>query len=200
MKQGRKLYLIRHGQVLGYDDFPIYGHTDVELTEVGILQMEHLAERLRLVEIGVIYSSDLKRCLAGARILARHHDVSIQPMAALREVYFGAWEGMGLSEIREQFPRELTEREADLVHFAPPGNGESIARLAERVLPCTRDILNRHKEGNIVIVGHGAVNRVILCDALGLDLSRMFNLHLDYGCLSIIEYHPDRTLVRLVNG
>jgi alpha-ribazole phosphatase len=200
MKKVTKLYLIRHGQVQGYDGFPIYGHTDVELTEVGIMQMEHLAERLRLVEIGVIYSSDLKRCLAGAHIISLYHDVSIHSMAELREVYFGAWEGMGIKEIRDQFPNELTKREADLVHFSPPGNGESIGHLAKRVRPCYRDILNRHREENILIVGHGAVNRVILCDALGLDLGRMFNLHLDYGCLSIIEYYPDRTLVRLVNG
>lgn len=195
-----RLYLARHGQVQGYDRYPAYGHTDVELTEVGLLQMEHLAGRLRLAEIHAVYSSDLKRTVTGARIMARHHDVPITAVPQLREVYFGDWEGKGFPEIRAEHPELLTKREKDLVGFEPPGGGESIGGLAERVMPAFREILERSGEKNILLVAHGAVNRVILCDALGLELNRMFNLQQDYGCLNIIDYFPDRTLVRLVNG
>ena len=44
------------------------------------------------------------------------------------------------------------------------------------------------------------VNRVILCHTLGLDLSRLFHLQQDYGCLNIIEYYPDSTQLKLLNG
>ena len=184
----------------GFEDFPAYGHTDVELTEVGLLQMEHLAGRLRLAEIHAVYLSDLKRTVTGARIIARHHDVPITAVPQLREVYFGDWEGKSFLEIRAQYPELLTKREADLVGFEPPGGGESIGRLAERVMPGFREILEKSGEKNILLVAHGAVNRVILCDALGLPLNLMFRLQQDYGCLNIIDYFPDRTLVRLVNG
>jgi len=40
-----RVHLIRHGQVKGYEDIPVYGHTDVELTETGMLQMQHMASR-----------------------------------------------------------------------------------------------------------------------------------------------------------
>ncbi len=199
MKKATRLYLVRHGQVLGHEDFPVYGHTDAELTEVGYLQMEHLAERLRLAQIQAVYSSDLKRSLHGARLIARFHDVLIHPVPEIREIYFGTWEGCSFKDLRERFPEELSRREADLVHFKPPG-GESIGELAERVRPCLKEIRDRHAEKNILIVGHGAVNRVILCDALGLDLTRMFSLQQNYGCLNIVDYFMDRTLVRLVNG
>jgi alpha-ribazole phosphatase len=200
MKKATRLYLARHGQVQGYDSYPAYGHTDVELTEVGLLQMEHLAGRLRLAEIHAVYSSDLKRTVTGARIIARHHDVPITAVPQLREVYFGDWEGKGFLEIRAQHPELLAKREADLVGFEPPGAGESIGRLAERVMPGFREILERSGEKNILLVAHGAVNRVILCDALGLPLNLMFRLQQDYGCLNIIDYFSDRTLVRLMNG
>lgn len=200
MKRPTRLYLARHGQVQGYDQFPVYGHTDVELTEVGLLQMEHLADRLRLAELHAIYSSDLKRTVTGARLVGRNHDVPLTALPQLREVYFGDWEGTSFREIRVNFPELLTRRETDLVSFEPPGGGESIGKLAERVTACFGEILEKHAEKNLLLVAHGAVNRVILCNALGLPLSRMFNLQQDYGCLNIIDYFPDRTLVRLVNG
>jgi alpha-ribazole phosphatase len=200
MKKATRLYLARHGQVQGYDTFSAYGHTDVELTEVGLLQMEHLAGRLRLAEIHAVYSSDLKRTVTGARIIARHHDVPITAMPQLREVFFGDWEGKSFLEIRTRFPELLTKRETELLSFEPPGGGESMGHLAERVMAGLGEILEKNGEKNVLLVAHGAVNRVILCNALGLELKRMFSLQQDYGCLNIIDYFPDRTLVRLVNG
>ena len=199
MDRLNRLYIVRHGQIVGYDKFPIYGHTDVDITEVGIIQIEHLADQLRLVNIRAIYSSDLKRSVKGAQIIARHHDVPLHALPELREMYFGDWEGATLTEIREHFPDELDRRNADLVNYQPPGGGESIGHLSERIMSCFQNILDEQKGNDILIVGHGGVNRVILCSALGLDLTRMFSLQQDYGCLNIIDYFPDSTLVRLVN-
>lgn len=200
MDRVSRLYMVRHGQVIGYDGFPVYGHTDVEMTDVGIMQMEHLAERLRLVDITAIYSSDLKRSSKGARIIARRHDVPLHALRELREMHFGDWEGLTLREIRERFPDELEKRKTDLVNYQNPGDGESIGHLSERVMNCFEIILEDQLDNDILLVGHGAVNRVILCHALDLDLGRMFKIHQDYGCLNIIDYFPDSTLVRMING
>ncbi|MDZ7695489.1 MAG: histidine phosphatase family protein [Deltaproteobacteria bacterium] len=200
MERENRIYLIRHGQVDGYQDFPIYGHTDVALTEVGMLQMKQVAERLRLARVKAIYTSDLDRAVTGARLIAMYHDVPVHTLPELREMAFGDWEALTLSEIRRRFPDVLARRQADLVNFKVPGGGESVAELASRVGAAFDRIREREAGNDVVIVAHGAVNRVILCRAIGLDLSRMFNLQQDYGCLNIIEYHPDRTLVRLMNG
>lgn len=184
----------------GYENFPVYGHTDVDLTEVGILQMNHLAERLRHTEPAAIYSSDLIRSVRGARLIARYHDVPVYSFPELREMRFGDWEGLALEEIRARFPEELQRRQNDLIHFRAPGQGESVADLAARVEGAFDRIRSEHKGGDIIISGHGAVNRVILCKALGLDLSRMFSIHQSYGCLNIIDYFPDGALVRMING
>ena len=192
--------MVRHGQIVGYDGFPIYGHTDVDMSEVGVIQMEHLAGRLRLVNIRAIYSSDLKRSFMGARIIARHHDAPLHILPELREMHFGEWEGLTMIEIRERFPIDLEKRNADLLNYRSPGEGESIGHLSKRVMNCFETILEDQKGNDILLVGHGAVNRVILCDALGLDLRRMFKIQQDYGCLNIIDYFPDSTLLRLING
>ena len=200
MKRINRLYLIRHGQINGYEKFPVYGHTDVDMTKTGNLQMEKIAERLSLTEIKAIYSSDLKRSNKGALQIARYHDVPIYSLPELREMCFGDWEGLTLSEIRNRFPGEMQKRQADLLHYNVPGEGESIKQFSERISNCFERILGEQKDNDFVIVAHGGVNRVILCNALGLDLVKIFNLQQDYGCLNIIDYFSDSTLVRLING
>jgi alpha-ribazole phosphatase len=200
MQRDNRVYLIRHGQVAGYEDFPVYGHTDVNLTDVGILQMEQVAERLRLTEPKAIYASDLTRAATSARLVARHHDVPVYFLPELREMRFGDWEGLTLTEIRTRFPEELQKRQDDLMNYRAPGDGESIADLAARI-ETVFDRIRAAEQGNdIVIAAHGAVNRVILCKALDMDVARMFNIHQAYGCLNIIDYFPDATVVRLING
>ncbi len=200
MRRINRVYLIRHGQINGYENFPFYGHTEVDLTEIGILQMQQVAERLRFAEIGAIYSSDLERSASGARMIARYHDVPLRFLSELKEIYFGDWEGRTMAEIRSNFPKELAKRQADLVNYQPPGDGESIGRFSKRIMKIYERILSEQKDNDIVIVAHGAVNRVILCEALGLDIVHMFNIQQDYGCLNIIDYFTDSRVVRLVNG
>lgn len=200
MRRDNRVYLLRHGQVAGYEDFPVYGHTDVDLTDVGILQMKQMAERLRFTELKAIYSSDLVRSATSARLVAQNHDVPVHFLRELREMRFGDWEGLTLTEIRTRYPEELQKRKDDLMNYRAPGNGESIADLAVRI-EVVFDRIRAEEQGNdIVIAAHGAVNRVILCKALGLDLARMFSIHQAYGCLNIIDYFSDTTLVRLING
>jgi len=200
MERLNRVYLVRHGQILNYDKIPVCGYTDIDLTEVGNLQSERLADRLRLVPLSAIYSSDLQRSFKGAQIIARYHDVPLYQRPELREMYFGDWEGLTLEEIRDRFPEELERRKKELIHFKPPGNGESIEDLSLRVISCFKSILGEQNGNDFLIVGHGGVNRVILCHALGLELSRMFNLQQNYGCLNIFDYFDDSILVRLING
>lgn len=200
MQRDNRVYLVRHGQVVGYERFPVYGHTDVNLTDVGILQMKQMADRLRFTEPAAIYSSDLTRSVTGAQLIARHHDVPVYLLPELREMRFGDWEGLTLTEIRTRFPDELQKRQDDLINYRAPGNGESVADLAARIEAAFEGILAEQKGKDIVISAHGAVNRVILCKALGLNFARMFSIHQAYGCLNIIDYFPDTTLVRLMNG
>lgn len=200
MSRDNRIYLIRHGQVEGHERYPAYGHTDVDLTDMGLLQMKRAAERLSLLDIGAVYSSDLKRSLEGGRQVALHHDVSFKALPELREMFFGEWEGLSLSEIRDRYPDDLARRGEDLLHFEPPGPGETIAAFSERITNCVERVRAGHHGKDLAIVGHGGVNRVVLCKAMGLPLTHMFRIHQDYGCLNIIDYYGDHVLVRLMNG
>ena len=200
MERINRIYLVRHGQVKGHEEIPICGHTDVDLTETGLLQLDRVAERLRLADPGAIYASDLKRAATGARQIGCYHNVPVHILPELREMYLGDWEGYTLGKIIKEYPEEVEKRKKDPARYACPGGGESISRLSDRVIPAFERIRAEEAGKDIVIVAHGGVNRVILSHVLGLDLSRVFNIQQDYGCLNIVDYFSDSILVQLING
>ena len=200
MEKHTRLYLARHGQVVGFENPTANGHTDVDITETGVAQMNTLAERLRDIELSAIYATGLKRTEKGAGIIGRYHDCPVISKPDLKEIYFGAWEGMALEEIEEAYPGELKKRSFDIAGYKPPGDGESMKDASKRILPCLKEIIMENIGKNILVVAHGGVNRIILCNALDMNISRLFNLEQDYGCLNIIDYFSDNAVVKLVNG
>jgi alpha-ribazole phosphatase len=199
METYTRLYLARHGQTVGFEKMTANGYTDIDITETGVIQMQTLAERLRLVELQAIFSTGLKRTEKGAKIIGQYHTVPVITKPELKEINFGDWEGMPLTEIEKACPGELDKRYGNLAEYRPPA-GENMMDVSKRVLKCLKEILKQEAGKNILIVAHGGVNRVIICDALGLPVNSLFNIHQDYGCLNIIDYYPENRLVRLMNG
>ena len=73
--------------------------------------------------------------------------------------------------------------------------------MSARVLPALEGIIKGNFGASICVVAHGGVNRVVLSDAMGLGLENFFSIEQDYGCLNIIDYHPDGIkVVKLLNG
>jgi len=195
-----RIYLVRHGQVEGAENIPVYGHTDVVLSQMGRYQMERLSERLRFVELNAVFASDLRRSYESAQIIASYQDVPIRKMPELRELYLGKWEGLTLSQLRQDYPDELIKRQNNIVDFRPPGNGETLREFSERIYGAIDHIISEFRGKQILIVGHGAVNRVIIARYLGLDLKFAFRIQQDYGCLNILDIYDERPLIRLLNG
>lgn len=195
-----RLYLMRHGQVEGFEDRRYNGQADVHLTELGQEQSRAYTQRLAEVPLSAVYSSDLSRSQFGAELIASGQGLPVQTLPALRELHIGDWEGFTWREIQQRWPAQWQARLDDLVHVAPPG-GESLQQLAERVRPVIAGLVEKHRGENIAMVAHGGVNRIILLDAMGAPLERMFHIEQSYGCLNIIDYFSDSyTTVQLLNG
>ena len=196
-----RLYLCRHGEVVGDGRKRYNGHSDVDITEKGVSQMERLREDLRDAPLAAIYSSDLIRTLKGAAIIGEpHNGVARVVMPEFRERHVGLWEGLAWEELESQYPDEWKGWLADIVNFVPPG-GESLLQVTARVLPALKKVLDDNAGNSILLVAHGGVNRVILADAMGLDLSMIFRIEQKHGSLNIIDYYKDGIpVVKLLNG
>jgi alpha-ribazole phosphatase/probable phosphoglycerate mutase len=169
------------------------------MTPEGIRQMGRLRDMLRGRDIECLYSSDLTRSKKGAEIIGE--GISLRPLVCeeLREINIGAWEGLTTKKIMAQCPEDFARRLEDLVGFRVPG-GESFRDLERRVMGKVRDMLSAGNGKTVALVAHGGVNRVILCHALKLDLHRLLSIEQDYGCLNIIDYYDDVSVVKLMNG
>jgi len=195
-----RLYLCRHGEVNGDGIRRYNGHRDVDITETGIRQMFALKERLKDAPIATIYSSDLIRTVKGAEIIGESHRAPKISKYEFRERNVGVWEGMSFEEIERVYPKEWRAWLDDIVHFAPP-DGESLLDVKKRVIPALREALEHNKGREITLVGHGGVNRVILSEALGLDLKNVFHIEQNFGALNIIDFYDDGIpVVKLLNG
>jgi broad specificity phosphatase PhoE len=156
------IYLARHGQTEFNCENRFCGEADSPLTATGIKEAHrngrvlrrHVAKHtnLRLV------SSPLKRALDTAAIirseLARP-EVPIETDTRLREIAFGAWEGLTVEEIISRDPAGWARRVADKWHHAPPG-GESYAQVADRAGAWLKET-----HGDLLVVTHGAVDRIL---------------------------------------
>lgn len=195
-----RIYLVRHGQVEGHDSKRYNGQGDVLLTELGRRQYEELRERLSEKNLSAVYSSDLVRCTEGAECLSAPHGIEPKVRKGLRELHIGHWQGKTWQDLQQKHPDEWQGRLDDIVNYRVPG-GESLLDLAGRVRTSLGEILKSHPGEDVLIVGHGGVNRVILLDAIGAPLDRLFHIEQDYGCLNIIDYYPDGIgVVKLLNG
>src|SRR3990172_1839376 len=70
-----RLYLIRHGQVVNHHELRYNGHFDVDITDIGVLQMENISSFLTTKSITAVYSSDLQRAFKGAEIIGKYLEI-----------------------------------------------------------------------------------------------------------------------------
>lgn len=199
MTREKAIYLVRHGAIrLPPGGRRFIGQSDVPLSEEGLRQANRLAETLRHLDFSAVYCSDLIRCVETARILAEPHGIVPIESPSFREIFLGRWEGLTFEEVSTQYPEEFKARGIDIANHRPP-QGESFMDCASRVIPAFFDALHA-AEGNILVVGHAGVNRILLCRATGAPLERLFDFQQDYGCLNVLHYGDSRLEIKLVNG
>ncbi|MDY6766305.1 MAG: histidine phosphatase family protein [Candidatus Nanohaloarchaea archaeon] len=180
-----RVFLVRHGETDHNREEILQGRKDVALNESGEEQARHLADRLAGHPIEAVYTSDLQRAQATAEIVAREHGLEPEPIEALRERRYGELQGEPHDARRDHVdhPDELDEME--------PDGGEDLDTVKGRVRPVINDI-RRNDENEVVLVGHGWVNRAILTAALGADSGRAHSIRQDNACLNELEYEDYR--------
>jgi alpha-ribazole phosphatase len=195
-----RLILVQHAQTSWNVEGRYQGHTDIPLNEHGQRQAARLGPRLANEAIRTAYASDLRRASETAAGIADGRDLIVRAEPRLRELSFGAWEGMTYAQIRTAHSSALTAWEADPEGCAPPG-GESLTDLAAR-LRSFLDELRRcdaNAKDAVLVVGHRGSLRLLLCLALGLPLRSLWRFRLDAASISELELHEDTAVLKLFN-
>lgn len=170
-------YLVRHPETEWNRQRRYQGWLNVPLSAQGQEQCSQLiAELAQLSAVQAVLSSDLDRCLAVALPLAERLHMSVQSLPQLRELDFGAWEGLTFDEIKARYPELQTSWLACPTEVSPPG-GETLSQLTKRV----RQALEPYLRSNVVIVTHGGVIAAIL----RLWIGEEFRLPATGSCLAV---------------
>ncbi len=160
------ILLARHGQSEWNRCKRVTGQLDPELAPEGRAQAHALAELLAGVRLSAVFASDLARSRETGRPVAEAQGLRIQELAALRELHFGVLQGR-FRDGRDPVAAALWRtRKADPLGFRPP-EGETFSELILRAGTAVRRILDAHREGTVLIVGHRNTNRAILASLLG---------------------------------
>jgi broad specificity phosphatase PhoE len=162
------LLLVRHGETDWNRTGRWQGHSNPPLNELGRQQARELAESLDGVD--VVYSSDLARARETAEIVAERLGIEVRFDPRLRERSFGAWEGLTSAEIEERF--EEAHRRWQAGEGAGAEDAEAFDAFGKRVNSFLADVLERHPDETVLVIGHGGSIRVIHALAAGLDYVR----------------------------
>ncbi|RBC15954.1 histidine phosphatase family protein, partial [Xanthomonas oryzae] len=104
-----------------------------------------------------------------------------------QEIAHGEWEGLLASEINDKDPARLRAWREEPDTVLMPG-GESLRQVLDRSwrgLVRAADGLGA--DDTLLVVAHDAVNRVILCNILGLPLCKLWSFRQAPTTLNLLE-------------
>lgn len=154
-----RLFIARHGETDHNRNRIMQGYDEIPLNALGIRQATLLAHRLKAERLDRIVSSDLRRAVMTACIVASHTGVAISYNAALRERNPGFLTGKSYDDEPRFF--------SDPTYL--PAEGEGVADFHARVRRAFEGLVAtaRHGEERVAIVTHGLVCRAFVAEFFG---------------------------------
>lgn len=195
VKDGRTLYVIRHGETDWNAELRYQGQADIPLNDKGRVQSKRNGEALASLALDLdahdFVASPLCRARETMEIVRR--TLGLDPDAyrvdpALKELSYGHWQGVLQSELPTTDPVGLAARTEDPYNWRPD-NGESYADLVER----TNDWLKGVTRDSI-IAAHGGTIRCLHALLLNLPTRDVPSLAIPQDKVLVIKDDHGRWL------
>jgi probable phosphoglycerate mutase len=180
----QRVLLLRHGETEWSRDGKHTGTTDVALTAAGVEQAKALRSVTRIWDLALVLVSPMARARETARLVGVGARAEVD--ADLGEWNYGSYEGLTTAEIRAERPGWSVWTDG-----APGGESPNdIARRADRVIARCRGV-----DGDMCLVAHAHLLRVLAARWIGLDAADGARLRLDTGTWSVLGYERETPVV-----
>jgi probable phosphoglycerate mutase len=164
----KHLFIVRHGQTQWNVDGRMQGRMDSPLTELGKQHATSNGALLRaLGGVDLLWSSPSGRTTETAHIINSYTQTRIEYADELMERDCGAWSGLTIAEIENEFPEAWSARSMDPYWHAPP-DGENLNDMHARVSRFLEELFG-YDLHSIGLITHGVMSKVILKFFLGLS-------------------------------
>ena len=189
-----ELILLRHGETEWSLAGKHTGRTDIPLTPRGEAAAAALAPILKKRNITAVFTSPAKRAIETAELALGPVTAIAKTDPDLWEWDYGGYEGLTTPQIQQDQPGWYLWRDGvipgDKDH--PGETIESVGERTDRVLSRVRPLL---ADGDVALVAHGHVLRVLTARRLGLEPvgGRLFSL--DTGTISTLGFERDEPVI-----
>ncbi|MBN1329297.1 MAG: histidine phosphatase family protein [Candidatus Heimdallarchaeota archaeon] len=186
-----RLLIVRHGEtVWNLEDKRFRGQMDIELSKVGLKQVDKTGLFLKHEKIDKILFSPMIRCKQTAENIKKFQPNSqLIEEPLLIDISFGDWEGKRHSDVFSENPQVehfWNDQPEELVF----PNGESWYRVYERVDKFFKRI-RKQKDELVVVISHRVVLNIIMLYLLGLDPKHFWDFHFDNASISEITIYEN---------
>ena len=191
------IYLTRHGQDEDNAQGILNGHRDMPLTILGEKQAEELA--LKIKEAGLsfskIYSSPLRRAYNTAKKISESLGMADpEILEDLIERDFGIITGKTIKDGVAMCKPEETLKAEIITYALSPLGGETFPMLKERGARLLERIEKENETGNILLVSHGDIGKMIYAAYYNLDWKEvLLKFHFGNSDLLLLSQnsHPE---------
>ena len=153
-----KLYLVRHADKEKEGENP-------SITKKGIRQVKLLARRMKKLKVDEFYCSDLNRAKQTAEIVSK--EIKLKPK---QEISLREFEGETIKQSKNKWEKEDKKRHKELISF--------LKRITKEPV----------QETNILIIGHGISNRIIIAYLLKISLKRTIVFRQNETCINFLYW------------
>lgn len=193
-----RLYLVRHGETDRNLRNMFYGWTDCDINETGVKQAKGLGSFFDGIHLDRIYASDLLRARHTAEIIRGERTIPLDTKEAFREQFFGDWEDVESTLVREQ------QRETYaywLAHWDSDGipGGEHFSEFYQRVIQGLEALIQENKGKEVLLVAHNGVLSIILCHLSGVGEKGYWRFFAAQGCYSSLLISGAKTTIERIN-
>lgn len=183
--------LLRHGEPKGGVRYRGHGIDD-PLSDRGWRQMwRAVGELPGQWPWEAVLSSPLQRCQAFAQAVCEHRQLPLNVVRDLREIGFGAWEGLAPDVVRRERASEYRAFLADPAAGCPPG-AEPLDAFRARVQDVLTERCGSPAAEHLLVVAHAGVIRAAVGWVLQTPDEAFHRLRCDYASLTRIRREPER--------
>lgn len=191
------VFVIRHGQTEHNRQGIIQGpRLDGPLSDEGLQQADALGRAFGATTLQTVFVSPLQRARQTGQAILDHANAapSLQVVPELYELDFGDLCGRYLTDVQDVMQGLYDAWDMGFVDRAMPG-GESPMIAQHRVRAFAKRL--GQMEGDVGIVAHGRLNRILLSTVLGMPLTHMSHYPQDNAAISHLRMAQGATLLRL---
>ncbi len=150
------LILLRHGETYDNINHVLQGHTDGQLSPLGVQQAEEARVALDGMKYDVVLCSDLKRCVDTASIVCEGRNVDVVYTKLLRERDWGSVTGMTVDANHK---------------IVIPDDAESVPAMKARARVLLDYVSSTYKGRVVLAVSHGLFCRCIQAVYQGQEIA-----------------------------